>query len=120
MSLLMFSLSVLVFSISFFIISYSSIWIFNELKRSDKQPVDNDYQLKSNVSFDLDDYTSPSIKSYDERIERMKMEMAEENMLYNREEGENVKPSNGLYIIPDEEVDSYIQSLIDAEDEVSK
>lgn len=121
MSLLIFSLSVLVFSISFFIISYSSMWILNEFRKNYKQPIDNDYQQSSNSKpFNEDEYTSNFIKSYDARIERMKMEMAEDNIQYTREENEMMRASEGLYIIPDEEVDVYLQGLIDAEDEVSK
>lgn len=126
MSFIELSAGVLLLSISFFIISYSLIWLINAIKINSKS-VENNYQETKEDKEEKDEYedyfNTPSIKRFDERMERMKIEMAEANI---PERGKTVRSGEQapvkpgiLYEIDDEIVDKYISEKDMERDEVS-
>lgn len=125
MSFLLISAGVLLLSISFLVLTYSLIWCYSTLL-SLRQPTENNYQETSvNVTEEeiKDMFNTPSIKRFDERMERMKMELAAVNI---PDRGKVVRSGEGvpvkagvLYEIDDEIVDKYITAKDMEKDEVS-
>jgi len=126
MSFIELSAGVLLLSVSFFIISYSLIWLINTIKINSKS-VENNYQESKEDKEEKDEYedyfNTPSIRRFDERMERMKIEMAEANIPKQERTIKNgeytpIKPGV-LYEIDDEIVDKYISEKDMERDEVS-
>lgn len=125
MSFVLFAAGVLLLSISFLIISYSLIWCYTTVK-SVSTPTENSYQENTTAITDeeiMDMYSTPSIKRFDDRMERLKMELAATNIPENNEieteyDMSKIRPGV-LYDLPAASVDEYIKYSKSGEDEVS-
>lgn len=126
MEFLLISAGILLLSISFFIITYSLIWVFNSLK-SGNTGVENEYQVReTNTDLDMDNleslFENDSTRRFDKRMDDLKKELAEHNIPVHLEDNEIVQSRRmpgELYNIPHNEIDSYVIQREIFKDEVS-
>lgn len=127
MEFLLISAGILLLSISFFIITYSLIWVFNSLK-SGNTGVENEYQVRTTPEeLNMEDleglFENDSTRRFDKRMDDLKRELAEANIPVHLDDNEIVQSSRRLpgelYNIPHNEIDSYIIQKEIFKDEVS-
>ena len=127
MEFLLISAGILLLSISFFIITYSLIWVFNSLK-SGNTGVENEYQVRTTPEeLNMEDleglFENDSTRRFDKRMDDLKKELAEHNIPVHLDDNEIVASSRRLpgelYNIPHNEIDSYIIQKEIFKDEVS-
>ena len=126
MEFLLISAGILLLSISFFILTYSLIWVFNSI-RSGNTGVENEYHVSErDTKLDLNDleglFENDSTRRFDKRMDDLKRELAEANIPVHLEDNEIVQSRRmpgELYNIPHNEIDSYIIQKEIFKDEVS-
>lgn len=126
MEFLLISAGILLLSISFFIITYSLIWVFNSLK-SGNTGVENEYQVRTTPEeLNMEDleglFENDSTRRFDKRMDDLKRELAEANIPVHLDDNEIVasrRMPGELYNIPHNEIDSYIIQKEIFKDEVS-
>lgn len=127
MEFLLISAGILLLSISFFIITYSLIWVLNSLK-SGNTGVENEYQIRTTPEeLNMEDleglFENDSTRRFDKRMDDLKRELAEANIPVHLDDNEIIASSRRLpgelYNIPHNEIDSYIIQKEIFKDEVS-
>lgn len=125
MEFLLISAGILLLSLSFFVIVYSLIWMFNSVK-SIGNGVENEYQLEKKdetYNDDLDNlFENDSTRKFDKRMDELKRELAEINIPMHMEDNEVVQSARRpgeLYTIPSDEMDKYMMKKEIYSDEVS-